>query len=160
MKTKHIIIIVTGMYLLGCNSVDTTEASTEINETMVSIENEEANHSHEHEEIVLNNGSKWEVAPDMLHLIRIMEQGINEFSKNEAPDVADYNNLAVLIDENIISLTSNCTMQGQAHDELHKWLLPFITLSEEFDVAEGLVEQERIYNDFRKSFEVFNTFFE
>jgi len=51
-------------------------------------------------------------------------------------------------------------MEGQAHDELHKWLLPFIELSEEFDVATELEEQEQIYREFKASFKIYNTYFE
>ena len=96
----------------------------------------------------------------MLAFIQNMENGVIEFSTKENPNSEEYQELAVLIDENIRSLTSNCTMEGQAHDELHKWLLPFISLSEEFDVVTELEEQRSIYNDFKKSFEAFNTYFE
>ncbi len=51
-------------------------------------------------------------------------------------------------------------MEGQAHDELHKWLLPFIELSEEFDVATEKENQEKIYQEFKKMFVEYNTYFE
>ncbi|MGB0883019.1 MAG: heme-binding domain-containing protein [Vicingaceae bacterium] len=114
----------------------------------------------EHAAIQLNNGEKWTVVPDMLHFIRNMEEGINNFSQTENPSFEAYQELAVLIDKNIRSLTENCTMEGQAHDELHKWLVPFIGLSEKFDVAENIEEQEKIYSDFKNAFVEFNTYFE
>ncbi len=112
------------------------------------------------ENLQLDNGDKWKVVPDMLHFIRNMEEGVNNFSNQNDTSFESYQELAVLIDKNIIALTENCTMEGQAHDELHKWLVPFIGLSEEFDVAENTKEQEKIYNHFVDAFIEFNTYFE
>lgn len=118
------------------------------------VAHEEDHHNHESEAILLNNGEKWKVVENMSGYIRNMEKAINEFEGD------DYPALAKIIDENIRELTSNCTMEGQAHDELHKWLLPFIELSEEFDVATELEEREKIYREFKASFKVYNTYFE
>ncbi len=89
--------------------------------------------------------------------IRNMEKAVNEF---ETLENKDYAVLAKTIDENITELTSKCTMEGQAHDELHKWLVPFIELSEKFDSATELVAQEKIYQKFKASFKTYNTYFE
>lgn len=86
-----------------------------------------------------------------------MEKAVNEFNGKES---ADYIALAKVIDENIESLTSNCTMTGQAHDELHKWLVPFIELSEQFDAATEQTEQEKIYQEIKNAFVEYNTYFE
>ena len=119
---------------------------------------QEENHHHDEiEEIVLDNGNKWKVVETMAVYIRNMEQAVNEF---ETLENKDYAVLAKTIDENITELTSKCTMEGQAHDELHKWLVPFIELSEEFDGATELVEQEKNYQKFKASFETYNTYFE
>lgn len=140
--------------LYSCSNTSTEKVEAEVeDETIV----EEANHHHNKEEITLNNGKKWKVDEEMIVFIRNMETSINEF---EDETQKDYIALAQVIDENIRELTSNCTMEGQVHDELHKWLVPFIGLSEEFDVATNAVEQERIYQKFKSSFEVFNTYFE
>ena len=114
----------------------------------------EDHHNHESEAIMLNDGEKWKVVENMSGYIRNMEKAVNEFEGD------DYPALAKTIDENIRELTSNCTMEGQAHDELHKWLLPFIELSEEFDVATEFEEQEKIYREFKASFKTYNTYFE
>ncbi len=138
---------------LGCNEA----LQEEVVQEQEVIVTEEEEHQQGNEEIVLNNGAKWKVVEEMLVYIRNMETAVADFEKNTEKD---YPALAQTIDENIRTLTSNCTMGGQAHDELHKWLVPFIGLSEEFDVATELAEQERIYQEFKTSFEVFNTYFE
>lgn len=111
----------------------------------------------EEETLQLNNGNKWKVTENMMVFIRNMETSVNEFENSENKD---YTRLAQIIDKNIRDLTSHCTMEGQAHDELHKWLVPFIELSEKFDVATEPSEQEEIYQEFKKMFLLFNTFFE
>jgi hypothetical protein len=157
MKTNLILSIVLGITFFACNNTSNEKSANQEQKSIVS----EDNHQHgEVETIILNNGNKWMVVPDMMAFIRTMENGVNEFSKNENPTSDEYQQLAVLIDENIRKLTSNCTMEGQAHDELHKWLLPFIELSEKFDVATDINEQEDIYQEFKKSYETFNTYFE
>lgn len=118
---------------------------------------QEDNHHHDEiEEIVLDNGNKWKVVETMAIYIRNMEEAVNEF---ETLENKDYAVLAKTIDENITELTSKCTMEGQAHDELHKWLVPFIELFEEFDGATELEDQEQLYQEFKASFKTYNTYF-
>ena len=160
MKTKFILSIALSVLIIGCNN---SSGSKEEIRKRVEITTDEIDENHLHNEnetIVLDNGKKWKVAPEMLQFIRNMELSINDFSVKENPTTKDYQQLAELIDSNIRSLTSNCTMQGKAHDELHKWLLPFISLSEDFDVALGIEEQKRIYKEFKNAFIEFNVYFE
>jgi len=153
MKTKLILPIALGVVLFSCGEATTEEK--EVNqETVVTEDN---HHHNEHEAIVLDNGNKWIVVETMLVYIRNMEKAVNSFDGKESKD---YTALAKTIDENLTELTSKCTMDGQAHDELHKWLVPFIELSEQFDKATELVEQEKIYTEFKTSFVEFNTYFE
>lgn len=153
MKRKKLVWIIFPLIAIGCaNSPQENEETTAAeNEVIMESETE---HHHENEAIVLNHGEKWKVEENMMVFIRNMEKATLDF------EGTDYVALAVEIDENIRNLTSNCTMEGQAHDELHKWLVPFIGLSEAFDVAKEQTEQERIYQEIKASFEEFNTYFE
>jgi hypothetical protein len=47
-------------------------------------------------------------------------------------------------------------MKGQAHDELHKWLLPYIELADDFS-KDRSVEQ---FAEIQHSFTTFNQYFE
>ena len=154
-STLTIAVILSSFFFFSCTNTTTENVDENIETTEIVVEEE--HHEEEHEAVVLNNGEKWIVVESMLIYIRNMEQAINEFEGKESED---YTALAKTIDENLVELTSSCTMEGQAHDELHKWLVPFISLSEEFDVATELKDQERIYNDFKASFVEFNTYFE
>jgi hypothetical protein len=106
--------------------------------------------------IELNKGDKWIVIPSMKKYITSMEEEINNFNGNE---LNDYKILSKKLQENINLLTSNCTMSGKAHDELHKWLVPFIQKTNDFSKAKSTTEAEKIYNELKKSFEEFNYYF-
>lgn len=153
MKQITISIAVISLFFFSCGNTS-TENSKDQTET---VTHEEHHHKEESEAIELNNGEKWKVDTNMIIHIRHMENDIISFS---AMDRKDYTSLAEKIQSNIDLLTSNCTMKGKAHDELHKWLLPFIELSNNFTEAAEHDEQEKIYEKFKKSFVEFNTYFE
>ena len=153
MRKIIILIPVISLFLFSCGNTS-NEKSKEQTET---IAHEEHQHNDENETIELNNGAKWKVDPNMITHIRNMESDVISFAK---VDQKDYKSLSEKLQSNIDSLTSNCTMKGKAHDELHKWLVPFIELSEQFDATQDLTEQEKIYHDFKKAFVEFNIYFE
>ena len=153
MKKITILIPVISLFLFSCGNTS-NEKSKEQTET---VTHEEHQHNAEIQTIELNNGEKWKVDANMITHIRNMENDVISFAKVEQKD---YKSLSEKLQSNIDLLTSNCTMKGKAHDELHKWLLPFIELSRKFAVAAEKEEQEKIYQEFKKSFVEFNTYFE
>lgn len=119
---------------------------------------EEDHHHHEHsEEIQLNKGEKWKVDANMMVHIDSMKRAIHLFDTNTQGDLQT---LAQQLQGHIDNLTSNCTMTGQAHDELHKWLLPFIDLTEEFAAETDQEKAQHLFAEIKTSFETFDTFFE
>ena len=89
----------------------------------------------------------------MMAHIRNMEKDITSFD-NSKPE--NYQVLADNLKENLDLLTSNCTMKGQAHDELHKWLLPYLDLVTDFSKDKSAEQFTEIQN----SFTTFNQYFE
>lgn len=144
--------LVASMLLFSCNNA--TKENTKKTETTTQ---EEHHHDHESEEIVLNNGAKWKVDENMMIHIQNMK---NDISKLNTEDEKSYAELAKKLGKNIELLTSDCTMEGQAHDELHKWLLPFIDLSEAFSASKTKEEYAIELTKIKTSFETFNTYFE
>jgi ABC-type Zn2+ transport system substrate-binding protein/surface adhesin len=120
-------------------------------------EEEEHHHHDETETIQLNNGAKWKVEEKMLMYIRSVETSLNNF---KTPSAENFKTLSSVIAENLTALTSNCTMEGQAHDELHKWLVPFLELSEKFENETDLENMKTIFEEMKNSFVTFNTYFE
>ncbi|MCG3165392.1 MAG: hypothetical protein POELPBGB_01155 [Bacteroidia bacterium] len=117
----------------------------------------EHQHNTETQVIELNNGEKWEVDDNMLVHIRNMENDVQEFA------TAGQKNYTVLSDKlqkNIDLLTSDCTMKGKAHDELHKWLLPYIDLVKELSETEDQTEAAKQFQNIQTSFITFNQYFQ
>ncbi|MEP7266434.1 MAG: hypothetical protein ABI844_02325 [Saprospiraceae bacterium] len=153
MKTITISLIAISLFLYSCGNT-MKEKSKEQSET---VTHEEHQHNDEMKSIELNNGVKWKVDDNMIIHIRNMEGDVNAF---KVKSTNDYVALAEKIKSNIELLTSNCTMKGQAHDELHKWLLPFIELSDEFSDSKKEQESAAVYQKIETSFILFNTYFE
>ena len=141
-KLKISTIVLSVFLLTSCNNKTNEEAT-------VAIETE----THQHldtQAIQLNDGKKWKVDDHMMVHFRNMEKAVS---------AADNENYQMLIDElasNINLLTSNCTMKGQGHDELHKWLLPFIENVKTFSNDKSKENFTIIQN----SFATFNQYFE
>ncbi len=153
MKTITISLIAISLFLYSCGNT-IKEKSKEQSET---VTHEEHQHNDEMKSIELNNGVKWKVDDSMIIHIRNMEGDVNAF---EVKSTNDYVGLAEKIKSNIELLASNCTMKGQSHDELHKWLLPFIELSDEFSDSKKEQESAAVYQKIKTSFILFNTYFE
>jgi len=56
-------------------------------------------------------------------------------------------------------LTPNCTMTGKSHDELHKWLLPYIDLVKGLSEAKDETEAARQLENIQISLNTYNQYF-
>lgn len=137
------------------------EAKTETSTTQISAPPIESEHRHsESDSIELNNGAKWIVVPDMMKFIRTMESDITQFSVTQTTDLKDFQKLGVGLQKNIDLLTSNCTMEGKAHDELHKWLVPYIDMVSKLNESKNSNEAFTTFEELKASFQTFNQYFE
>lgn len=107
-------------------------------------------------DIELVDNEKWNVDNEMMVHIKNMESDIEAASNQSSPN---YEELGSKLDENIGLLTSNCTMTGKAHDELHKWLLPFIDLVKDLNAVDSKEEQQKSFEAVQESMNEFNTYF-
>lgn len=138
-------MVLATLFLFSCN----TKTEQEPTADQPTVETE----VHEHvtdEPLQLNEGHKWKVDDNMMVHIAQMEQDIASLDQPK-----DFEQLSENLNKNLGLLTSNCTMEGQAHDELHKWLLPYIDLVEAFATDKSVDNYTAIQN----SFSTFNTFF-
>lgn len=159
MKPLFNLINLSSLFLIlnGCGS----ETIVTENQNTPDTSTVESEH-HEHTEAInLNNGAKWKVDEHMLGFIRSIETDVTNFSSSAGEkSLASYNSLSEKIAINLDSLTSNCTMTGQAHDELHKWLLPFLDLNDYFSSSATVQEADSLYTEITTSFIEFNRYFE
>lgn len=115
---------------------------------------------HQHDDgsaIKLNHGEKWKVDDEMMVHLRNMEGAI---AKLQNPSKSECKALATQLQQHLDLLTSNCTMQGEAHDELHKWLLPFIEQVDLFLSMKASEETEVKFSELKESFVEFNKYFQ
>ena len=123
------------------------------------------NHAHTPKEaqIQLNNGKKWKIPKNMIQHIRDMEKEVLDFESRtksyETINLAEYQVLGNILNTKIQLLTASCTMSGQAHDELHKWLVPYIQLAESLLETKNTEEAKKIYPKIKHAFEVFHQYF-
>lgn len=161
MKTTLALLIT---FLIGISYAcqnDEKEVKTDTPTTQVQSPSTESEHHHsESSAIELNNGAKWTVVPDMMKFIKTMESDIQQFSGTETTDLKEFQKLGTGLQKNIDLLTSNCTMEGKAHDELHKWLVPYIDLVSEFNESKNSNEAFTNFEELKASFQTFNQYFE
>ncbi len=153
MKQRRILIPVISLFLFGCNNTSNEKSIVQTE----AITQEEHHHHEESLAIELNKGEKWKVDANMITHIRNMENDVISFAKDEQKD---YKSLSNKLQSNIDLLTSDCTMKGKAHDELHKWLLPYIDLVEAFSDAKDETEAEKQFQNIQISFTTFNQYFQ
>lgn len=150
MNSFKIVLLCLSILTVGCKNNSDGKIETEVSSVAQA-------HAHGDEEIQLNQGQKWKVDAEMLSIIRAMENDVASFKGSE---LAEYNSLSEKLKKNIDLLTSNCTMKGQAHDELHKWLLPYIDLVNAFSEAKSGADSEKLFQDVKNSFVTFNQYFQ
>ncbi len=150
---KKILILTTfiSMLFFACGNNQTQETQSE------DVVQEEHQHDHESEAIETNNGQKWKVDENMMVYIQNMENAVAQF---KGTSLSEYKTLSESVNENIGLLTSNCTMTGKAHDELHKWLVPHIDLANKFSESGTQKEAETHFKQIEKSFTSFNQYFQ
>jgi len=112
--------------------------------------------AHPHD-LNLNEGEKWKVVPEMLKSIRTMEFEVNNFKGTTS---SEFKNYGKRMSELINDLTSSCTMEGEAHDELHKWLIPFIELNDALIKSDSIEQSSELVVKQKKEIKRFNTYFE
>ena len=159
---KHLAIatMILMSIIYGCNN-SVKEQNSETLQTKQIEATDEITHQHkETDSIEFNNGAKWKVVPEMMAHIRNMESDINGFSETKHTELKDFTQLGSSLQKNIDLLTSNCTMEGKAHDELHKWLLPYIDMVDKLNKSKNNDEALHTFEEIKASYKLFNIYFE
>lgn len=151
---KKLILIFTGtlfMSLIACKTEPTEENTNETVNTEPVSEIISSPH-----DLRLNGSEKWTIDEEMRTYIDSINYTLDDFSGN---DSAAYTQLSTHLARQTKAVISNCTMQGEAHDELHKWLLPFIDLRKTLPLAAGNEAKEKKISELRAEMNIFHTYF-
>jgi len=141
-----ILLIISSFILFSCNQ--TSEKTTQ---------KEEHQHHADSENIELDNGEKWFVNDEMKPFVLESENIVKSYT---ALNSSDYENLAAQLKEQNAGLIKSCTMKGKSHDELHKWLHPYIDLLNKLSKAETKEEAEHLIAEINESFQTYHTYFQ
>lgn len=151
--TRLISLLAISLFLFSCGN----NANEKSQEQTEAVTHEEHQHHTETNALELNNGKKWKVNDEMVPAIRAMEKDINTFANSEQKD---YRSLAEKLQKNIDVLISSCTMKGKAHDELHKWLVPYIDTVKGLKEAKDETTAAKYFGDIQIAFTTFNQYFQ
>ncbi len=165
MKIQKIIAFAAiAAFLFSCNSAEEnqekvleTTSTTEVSETVEEPETSRAEPTRNSYDIELIDNKKWKVNEEMMIHIRNMEADMLTYS---AQAEKDYLPIAKTLKAHFGKLTKSSTMKGQAHDESHKWLLPFIDLVNDLRDVEEEDDHAAMYVEIEASMEEFNMYFE
>lgn len=141
--------LITGVFIV----VSCSESQTQTDENATTSINE-INVEENTDQLVLNEGKKWKVNEEMMPFILESEQLVLKYNDD------DYLALAEQLFELNNNLIKSCTMDGPAHDELHKWLHPHIDLLKKLKAAEDQSQSTKLIQEIKDSFVVFHAYFE
>lgn len=105
----------------------------------------------------LNNGDKWLVNEEMKPFVVEAEAALGDF---KATDTSDYKSLASKLDELNMGLIKSCTMKGESHDELHKWLAPHMEAITALGEANSSDEAKLLVDRLKESFVTYHQHFQ
>jgi|GEM_PF-574925 len=109
------------------------------------------------DEISLKDGQKWIVNEEMKPHIEQAEQLLQDFLRKGKDN---YDPLAEALQTKNTALIQSCTMKGQSHEELHKWLEPHLKLTKELAAADSPEEAQATVKELQSSFEVYHKYFD
>lgn len=147
---KTISILAMGVIIFSCGQSSNKNSHNSNSEQI-------GNDDHDVNRLSLNNGSRWQANPETTTGIKNMQQLINSFSDKESPDA--YEILKSNLDNEFNLIFKNCTMKGEAHNQLHNFLLPMK------DMFNGLQDSEQEtqkanYNKLKQHLSDYSNYFE
>ena len=105
----------------------------------------------------LNDGEKWIVNEEMKPFVAKQEELLNAHMQSGNPD---YETLASQLQKQNELLIQSCTMTGKSHDELHKWLHPYMGLLVDLREAQTEDEADKLVSEVKMSLETYHSYFQ
>jgi hypothetical protein len=127
MKNLNYILILVLLLTAGCgnNKQNTPVGNASTDSIQQPGTPEDAKEKEEGEEaagkLMLNNGEKWKANPETTEGIKNLQQLVDGYLKTENSDIKA---LAGKMESEFTTILQKCTMTGEAHAQLHNFLLP------------------------------------
>lgn len=136
MKSIIFSIILAAMLVAGCNS---------------------HHHSEEGAKVTLNNGERWEANSETTQGVARMQEILSRYEGQE-PDAPACRKAATELQEALNNIFKQCTMKGDAHEQLHNFLIPISKLVKQLE-AENLNECKDAMHTLRTHLGSYATYF-
>lgn|SRR5690606_29120080 len=147
---KSIVLGLGVLLFWSCNDAVKKTASKE-------VENHTENHYNKNADALeLNEGEKWAVNEEMKPFVSKQEDLLHTYVQS---DQSDYKALAGQLQEQNKQLIQSCTMTGKSHDELHKWLHPYMALLVDLEQAESKENADQLISAVHAWFETYHAHF-
>lgn len=92
--------------------------------------------------LVLDNGQKWKANPETTTGVANMVQLVDSFTDTESRTA--YATLKTQLEDEFTMIFKQCTMKGEAHNQLHTFLLPLKPLFKELASSNLSTSQESL----------------
>ena len=143
--------MVVSALLMACNS------SAEEADNHTTAPEEQEHHDAGVEGLMLNHGARWVANPETTAGISSMQQAIQDSTQAESP--AGCAQLAARLTASFDGIIRQCTMTGEAHEQLHHYILPLkrdiatLSTAEGTDCAEQVVKMATYLSTYADYFE-------
>lgn len=163
---KYLIFAMSLLTLVGCKDNKNQESKTEITTVEQPAEvkeehyNDEASNVYENawaNEIVMNNGSKWQADSKTNEGVQRIQ---NTIKTQTTSTLEEYHKLAELLNDDKNNVVKNCTMKGASHDNLHVWLLPLIAKIEALSDTKTVEDAAKIKHSIEENVNGYSTYFQ
>ena len=145
-----ILALLATILIVSCN-----DEKTKKQEVAVPVQTEEE--SHESEGVLkLNNGDLWMANAETTEGIQKMSQLVANFTDTENTEA--YSELKSTLEAEFGTIISKCTMTGEAHDQLHNYLLPMKPLFKDL-AAEDLATRKSGLGKLTKHLSEYSAYF-
>lgn len=151
MKALTYITILALAVFSGCNQGDRHEGDAH------AVEEMHHNHGDAKLALRLNKGEKWKVNQEMRPYVMKAEELLENYRQDPS---TGYVKLAESLKEQNDLVISNCAMEGESHDELHKWLYPHMKLVEALNKSTNTEDANKVISEIEASFDTYHRFFE
>jgi hypothetical protein len=107
--------------------------------------------------VQLNNGTKWQANPETTTGINNMIQILSDFQEGE--NASDYVMLKKNLEAEFTMIFEKCTMTGDAHDQLHNYLMPLKDLLAKLESSDAIVSST-VVADTDEHLQLYGEYFE
>jgi hypothetical protein len=107
--------------------------------------------------VSLNNGKKWIANSETTEGIKKMTALMTEFTHQ--PEANDYKSLKVQLETEFNLILQKCTMTGEAHEQLHKYLIPMAEMFKKLN-SEDMEVCHKAFDELKQHLTEYENYFQ